>query len=97
MIITFFSALVIYRFCFDHRKRREADKIRGDRNRYVFDLDHNRYSEEGPAQSRYSVNGYTKGTSDSPVSIAVFSPEFSGRELGSLCEVSTQVLWAYLD
>jgi len=46
---------------FHYRKRWEADRIQGERKNYIFDLDHNRYGEEGPIQNQYSVDGYTKG------------------------------------
>ena len=53
-------------FHFNSRKRWEADRIQGERKNYIFDLDHNRYGEEGPIQNQYSVDGYTKGAPVSP-------------------------------
>ena len=52
-----------FRFLYlNYRKRWEADKIDGERKNYIFDLDHNKFGEEGPIQNQYSVDGYTKGT-----------------------------------
>ena len=53
---------IIHPFHLNYRKRWEADKIQGERKNYIFDLDHNRFGEEGPIQNQYSVDGYTKGT-----------------------------------
>ena len=72
-----FGVLLLTPFHFNYRKRWEADRIQGERKNYIFDLDHNRFGEEGPIQNQYSVDSYTKG--------ALF-PRLKYRLL-------TQVLW----
>ncbi|KAF9654250.1 SET domain-containing protein [Thelephora ganbajun] len=64
-------------------KRWEADGIQGERKNYIFDLDHNKFGEEGPIQNQYSVDGYTKGN--------------WGRFINHSCDPNMQVLPAMFD